>query len=301
MPTPPHERRVFTYTTAPSDYDWFGTATVRVVGHDKRGKPIRLVTSDPKYAQSQRERYASGLHMAVDDTEWEKLVKYNLVTLTPNKLQENPSGGAVAALVGLGVLVVGWLVLSPKKASAAPAATSQPPLPPAQVQPPLPPAPEPQPAPAELTAAKPQPTAAQTAEQPLTQTGGCDSAKIIQYKFKGYDPQLYVYRRLTVWPAGSDQYSHFYDEQGWLPANVRNIGLYYGTFGDKLKSYALDYYSINFFLVEMWVWTSEGWCLDATTRNYTAPLSQSPSQVVSPEQSQAPSQVINQPPQATNP
>jgi len=374
MPTPPHERRVFTYTTAPSDYDWFGSATVRVVGHDKRGKPIRLVSSDPKYAQSQRERYMSGNHMAVDDAEWEKLVKYNLVTLTKaltanpklpktvkwqpsgktvqvdpeprtikkfetsrpyvfqhkgqlyvvvdhteyfdgsrpamhaglrahpavvegQALQANPSGGAVAALVGLGVLVVGWLVLSPKKASAAPAATSQPPLPPTQVQPALPPAPEPKPAPTELTAAKPEPTAP-VPDQPLTQATGCDSAKIIQYKFTGTEPLLYTYRRLTVWdkPATPSGLKETFEDQGWLPADQRSVGIYYGEFGDELKNKALLYYSTVYFLAEMWVWTSEGWCLDATTRNYTPVVpTQSPSQVVSPtpEQTQSPSQVIS--------
>lgn len=110
-PSPPHERRAFTYTTAPADYDWFDSSTVRVVGHDKRGRPIRLVSSDPKHVQSQRERYMSGLHMAADDTEWEKLVKYNLVTTSKTELMANPAGGGlltVALLVAAGVGA--WLI-----------------------------------------------------------------------------------------------------------------------------------------------------------------------------------------------
>jgi len=70
-----------TYTTAPTDYDWFGTTTVAVAGVDKRGKTIRKVTSPASRVDAQRGRYASGLHMAVDETEWQKLVSYNLVTL----------------------------------------------------------------------------------------------------------------------------------------------------------------------------------------------------------------------------
>lgn len=70
---------VITYTTAPEDYDWFGTHTIEVVGNDKRGKDIRKVASSDKYVESQRGRYASGNHLAVDETEWKKLVDYKLV------------------------------------------------------------------------------------------------------------------------------------------------------------------------------------------------------------------------------
>lgn len=85
-PAPPHERAAFTYTTAPEDYDWSWSKTVRVVGTDKRGRPIRLVSTEKSRVEAQRDRYASGLHMAVDDTEWEKLVKYDLV----KTYQDNP-------------------------------------------------------------------------------------------------------------------------------------------------------------------------------------------------------------------
>jgi hypothetical protein len=77
------DERVITYTTAPVDYDWFGTETVKVVGKDKRGKVIRQVSSDPNRAEAQRGRYMSGLHMAVDEAEWTKLVNYKLVEVTP--------------------------------------------------------------------------------------------------------------------------------------------------------------------------------------------------------------------------
>lgn len=108
MPAPKHERRVFTYTTAPADYDWFGSKTVSIAGHDKRGRPIRLVSSDPQHAQAQRERYMSGLHMAVDDTEWEKLVKYDLVKLNKNPIPQltgSQSRARVAELRGMGCKV----------------------------------------------------------------------------------------------------------------------------------------------------------------------------------------------------
>ena len=71
-----------TYTTAPKDYDWFGTETVQAVsGRDKRGRVIRKVRGPASYVESQRGRYGSGLHMAVDEPEWQKLVAYKLVTV----------------------------------------------------------------------------------------------------------------------------------------------------------------------------------------------------------------------------
>lgn len=75
-----------TYTTAPKDYDWFGTHTEAIVGTIK-GKTIRKVRSDPHHVEAQRDRYASGLHMAADETAWKKLVKYKLVELKENGSQ----------------------------------------------------------------------------------------------------------------------------------------------------------------------------------------------------------------------
>lgn len=69
-----------TYTTAPKDYDSWGTHTVAVAGTTDNGKTVRKVASPPNYVEWQRDRYSSGLHMAVDETEWQKLVSYGLAT-----------------------------------------------------------------------------------------------------------------------------------------------------------------------------------------------------------------------------
>lgn len=74
------DNETITYTTAPTDYDWFGTRTVALAGVDSRGKTIRKVSGPSNRVEAQRGRYASGLHMAVDETEWKKLVDYKLVT-----------------------------------------------------------------------------------------------------------------------------------------------------------------------------------------------------------------------------
>lgn len=50
------------YTTAPVDYDGFGTQTERVVGRDKRGQDIREVVIQGDHLQWQSMRYGSGLH-----------------------------------------------------------------------------------------------------------------------------------------------------------------------------------------------------------------------------------------------
>jgi hypothetical protein len=78
-PAEPAPAACVTYTTAPEDYDWFGTHTVAIVGTTDRGKTVRKVLSDPNYLDGQRARYGSGLHLAVDETEWQKLVNYGLV------------------------------------------------------------------------------------------------------------------------------------------------------------------------------------------------------------------------------
>jgi hypothetical protein len=73
------EGETVTYTTAPVDYDWFGTRFLGVVGRDKRGKEIRRVAGPSNRVEAQRARYGSGLHLAVDEAEWKKLVGYKLV------------------------------------------------------------------------------------------------------------------------------------------------------------------------------------------------------------------------------
>lgn len=81
IPPPP----VVTYTTAPADYDWFGTRELDAwVGSTKApgSKKVRKVVSPADEVENMRARYSSGLHMAVDETEWKKLVDYKLVTLS---------------------------------------------------------------------------------------------------------------------------------------------------------------------------------------------------------------------------
>jgi hypothetical protein len=70
-----------TYTTADENYDWLGTHTIREVGLTDRGKVVREVLSHPNYVESQRGRYASGLHLCADETEYAKLVDYGFVKL----------------------------------------------------------------------------------------------------------------------------------------------------------------------------------------------------------------------------
>lgn len=68
-----------TYTTADADYDWAWTKHLAVVGKDQKGHAIRRVETESQHAQAQRSRYLSGLHMAVDEAEWQKLVAFKLV------------------------------------------------------------------------------------------------------------------------------------------------------------------------------------------------------------------------------
>lgn len=74
--------KVTIYTTAESSYDWgFTTELVANVGKAGNGKTIRKVEIEKSRAESQCDRYSSGLHMRADETEWEKLVRHKLVTL----------------------------------------------------------------------------------------------------------------------------------------------------------------------------------------------------------------------------
>jgi hypothetical protein len=93
--------RVITYTTAPEAYDWFGTRTVRIAGCTS-GKVVRMVSSRPAHVEAQRDRYASGCHMAKDETDWLKLVGYKLaipaegpcgLCKLPRPLRADPYGG----------------------------------------------------------------------------------------------------------------------------------------------------------------------------------------------------------------
>lgn len=52
---------IIRWTTAPADYDQFGTGTIEDCG-EYRGKKLRSVLLDPNYADYQIGRYGSGLH-----------------------------------------------------------------------------------------------------------------------------------------------------------------------------------------------------------------------------------------------
>ncbi len=71
------------FTTAESAYD-YGYVTVENdnVGKATNGKTIRKVSIPDSHVDYQVGRYQSGLHMAVDQAEWDKLVGYKLVVLS---------------------------------------------------------------------------------------------------------------------------------------------------------------------------------------------------------------------------
>jgi hypothetical protein len=70
------------YTTAEQAYDWgFTTELDPNVGKAKNGKTIRKVEIEKDRAAAQCDRYSSGLHMRVNESEWKKLVDYKLVDL----------------------------------------------------------------------------------------------------------------------------------------------------------------------------------------------------------------------------
>lgn len=66
------------YTTAPESYDGFGTVTVREQVGTTHGQAVRLVEVQDGYDGWQLARYGSGLHLAVSEEEWAKLVAYGL-------------------------------------------------------------------------------------------------------------------------------------------------------------------------------------------------------------------------------
>lgn len=65
------------YTTAPVDYDGFGTRDRGVAGYDG-DKPVRLVEIDPRHLEWQTGRYGSGLHAALTRSQWDGLVRAGL-------------------------------------------------------------------------------------------------------------------------------------------------------------------------------------------------------------------------------
>jgi hypothetical protein len=76
-------RLVPTWTSAPVDYDGFGTVTVEADCGVYCGKPIRKVETPLKHLNWQRDRYGSGLHTAASAVEW------NLIQASPGYAREN--------------------------------------------------------------------------------------------------------------------------------------------------------------------------------------------------------------------
>lgn len=72
------------YTTAPGDYDYSYVEVLAIAGWTKSRlpKPIRKVSIPTEKSAVQKARYASGLHMVADQTEFDKLVAYDLVKIS---------------------------------------------------------------------------------------------------------------------------------------------------------------------------------------------------------------------------
>lgn len=67
-------KEVLTFTNAPESYDGFGTRTLKpIVGIDRQGKPVRLVSTPLEHYEWQRMRYRSGLYLAASPEEWGEL------------------------------------------------------------------------------------------------------------------------------------------------------------------------------------------------------------------------------------
>jgi hypothetical protein len=64
-----------TYTTAPPEYDGFGSETIAVVG-TLAGKPVRQVETPVEHIEWQRQRYGSGLYPAYTLREFMDLIAY---------------------------------------------------------------------------------------------------------------------------------------------------------------------------------------------------------------------------------
>jgi hypothetical protein len=73
------EQGVLIYTTAPVDYDGHGTVTQGIYGLDGRGREIRIAHAKAVHASWQRQRYASGLHMAADTMKIGELERHGLI------------------------------------------------------------------------------------------------------------------------------------------------------------------------------------------------------------------------------
>jgi len=78
------ESLVTVYTTAPAEYDYsYVTVLEECSGHSKGAAPktYRKVSFPASRERHACGRYGSGLHPALPESEWAKLVEYGLVTL----------------------------------------------------------------------------------------------------------------------------------------------------------------------------------------------------------------------------
>ena len=75
------------WTTAPADYDQFGTTTIETCG-EWRGKQLRRVLANPQHASYQADRYGSGLHPCFDDDprEADRIAKERWAKLDADRL-----------------------------------------------------------------------------------------------------------------------------------------------------------------------------------------------------------------------
>lgn len=62
-------KKTVIYTTAPAEYDWRFTSDLGVAGATHQ-KIVRKVAVDAERVEEQCDRYLSGLHMAVGESEW---------------------------------------------------------------------------------------------------------------------------------------------------------------------------------------------------------------------------------------
>jgi hypothetical protein len=76
-----------TLTTAPDDYDGFGTRTVRIAGWlqrtDREPEEVRLVETPEEHVDWQRGRYSSGIYLVNTPEQWRKTVDANMAVAKP--------------------------------------------------------------------------------------------------------------------------------------------------------------------------------------------------------------------------
>ncbi len=65
--------RVEIYTTAPAEYDGFGTHTLETLGDTKYGQPLRKVSVRSDFIEWQTQRYLSGMYAAMGQADYDAL------------------------------------------------------------------------------------------------------------------------------------------------------------------------------------------------------------------------------------